>query len=323
MGIKISEVEYYIPTNRVSNSDIESQSGYLTAEKIEQKIGIKNRFVADSDETALNLATKACLNLFQRGVDSQSIDALILCTQSPEYFLPTTACILQNVIGLRINTFCLDFNLGCSGYIYGLAIAKGLINIGVARNVLFVTAETYSKYISNDDFSNKCLFGDAATATLITLDAEESIQNFIFGTDGKGFQNLIVKNGASRHLNEQRPSIFFMNGPEIFTFTNKSVPLLVDETLKINNLLLEDIDYFIFHQANKYMLEHLRSKIGIPVEKFLVDLENYGNTVSNTIPIVLSNKLKNNPQFFNGKIIMLVGFGVGYSWGATVMKINI
>ena len=154
------------------------------------------------------------------------------------------------------------------------------------------------------------------------MDKEESIQQFIFGTDGNGFENLIVKNGATRYLNDPNPSLFFMNGPEIFSFTNKSVPLLVDETLKINNLLLEDIDYFIFHQANKYMLDHLRTKIGIHEDKFLIDMENYGNTVSNTIPIVLSNKLKGNSQFFKGKIVMLVGFGVGYSWGATILKIN-
>jgi 3-oxoacyl-[acyl-carrier-protein] synthase III len=319
MGVKISAVEYYLPQTKVTNNDIQSISNTWTPEKIEEKIGIKNRYIVQEGETALNLATNACLKLFNNGVDKQSIDALIYCTQSPEYFLPTTACVLQNLIGLRTDTFCLDYNLGCSGYVYGLAMAKGLISIGIAKNILLVTAETYSKYISENDSINKSLFGDAATASLIINSDKSEIKEFVFGTDGSGYENLIVKDGGSKSLNKS-PALLYMNGPEIFSFTNKSIPLLVEETLIKNNLTLNQIDYFIFHQANKYMLEHLRKKINIPSEKFLIDMENYGNTVSNTIPIVWSNKLKKGNDFFKNKIIMLVGFGVGYSWGATIIK---
>jgi 3-oxoacyl-[acyl-carrier-protein] synthase-3 len=319
MGVKISAVEYYLPQTKVTNNDIQSISNTWTPEKIEEKIGIKNRYIVQEGETALNLATNACLKLFNNGVDKQSIDALIYCTQSPEYFLPTTACVLQNLIGLRTDTFCLDYNLGCSGYVYGLAMAKGLISIGIAKNILLVTAETYSKYISENDSINKSLFGDAATASLIINSDKSEIKEFVFGTDGRGYENLIVKDGGSKSLNKS-PALLYMNGPEIFSFTNKSIPLLVEETLIKNNLTLNQIDYFIFHQANKYMLEHLRKKINIPSEKFLIDMENYGNTVSNTIPIVWSNKLKKGNDFFKNKIIMLVGFGVGYSWGATIIK---
>ena len=319
MGINISAIAYHLPGNKISNNDIKSNSQNWTSEKIEQKIGIKNRYIVDKDETALNLAAKACFNLFNSGIEKNSIDALILCTQSPDYFLPTTACVLQDILGLRTNTFCIDYNLGCSGYIYGLAIAKGLISIGVAKNLLLVTAETYSKYISEEDFSNKSLFGDAATATLITVSDGSEIKDFVFGTDGSGFDNLIVRNGGTKFMNNTPPFIF-MNGPEIFAFTNKSVPQLLKETLIKNNLLFEQIDYFIFHQANKYMLEHLRKKMDIPIEKFIIDMEDYGNTVSNTIPIVLSNKLKEDKNFLKTKTIMLIGFGVGYSWGATIIQ---
>ena len=320
MGCVISNVEYYLPTKEVTNYQISNLPNGWTSDKIEQKIGIKKRFIADDNETSLNLAINACEKLFTKGVDKNNIDALLLCTQSPEYFLPTTACLLQNKLGLRKNTFCLDYNLGCSGYIYGLAIAKSLINTNIAKNVLLVTAETYSKFISSQDFSNQILFGDAAAATLISYNDVDHFGEFIFGTDGEGGENLIVKNGATRFLNSKDQAYLYMNGPEIFSFANMIIPELVKKTLLINKLNIDEIDFFIFHQANKYMLEHLRKKIGIPDNKFLIDLENYGNTVSSTIPIVISNKLSLDNEFLNNKKIMLVGFGVGYSWGAVIIK---
>jgi 3-oxoacyl-[acyl-carrier-protein] synthase-3 len=319
MGIKISAIEYVLPSIKITNNDIASKNINWTPEKIEQKIGIKNRYIVDKDETPLSLASKASLKLLESGVDKNSIDAIIYCTQSPDYFLPTSACILQNILGLRTDTYCLDYNLGCSGYVYGLAIAKGLMSIGIAKKLLLITAETYSRYISNEDFSNKSLFGDAATATLLTIDNDCEIKDFVFGTDGSGFENLIVKNGGSKFINNN-PPMLHMNGPEIFAFTNKAVPQLINEVLIKNKLNFDQIDFFIFHQANKYMLEHLRRKIDIPIEKFIIDMEEFGNTVSNTIPIVLSNKLKEDINFLKNKKIMLVGFGVGYSWGATIIQ---
>ena len=311
MGSSIKAIEYFLPNKKISNHDINLIANNWTPEKIEDKIGIKHRFVVENNETALDLAYNACMNLFNSGIEKNTIDALILCTQSPEYFLPTTACILQDRLGLRKDTFCLDYNLGCSGYIYGLAMAKGLIEIGVAKNLLLVTSETYTKYISEDDAANKSLFGDAATVTLISKDKNEQINEFVFGTDGSGYKNLIVELGATKNLNSNYPSTLYMNGPEIFSFTNT----------KKNSIDLDKIDYYIFHQANKYMLEHLRNKIGIEKEKFVIDIENFGNTVSNTIPIALANKFFRNKKDLKNKSVMLVGFGVGYSWGATILKI--
>ncbi len=321
MGIVIKKIEYYVPKKKLTNYEINSINNNWTPEKIEEKIGIKNRFVVQKNETALDLAYQACEKLFNSGVEKSSIDSLILCTQSPEYFLPTTACILQDRLGLNKNSYCLDFNLGCSGYIYGLAMAKGLIEIGVAKNLLLVTSETYTKYISDEDASNRSLFGDAATVTLISKDRNNKIKDFVFGTDGSGFKNLIVEQGATKNLNSTHPSIFFMNGPEIFSFTNSNIPKLINETLIKNNFEFDKIDYFVFHQANKYMLEHLRKKIGIEKDKFLIDMEDFGNTVSNTIPIVLANKFFKKSISKQNKYVMLVGFGVGYSWGATIIKI--
>lgn len=318
MGIKIEKICSLLPNNLVTNDDIVEFMPTWSPGKITKKLGIEKRFVVEKDQTALDLAIEVCLKI-KAFVDFDSVDGLVLCTQSPEYFLPTTSCILQDKVGLKTNTACFDFNLGCSGYVYGLAIVKGLISSGIMKNVLFVTAETYSKFIHIEDGSNRALFGDAATVSFITASDSDSICAFSLGTDGSGYKNLIVENGGTKKLNPIHPSKLHMNGPEIFEFTNKIIPKLVNDTLLINNLKINEIDYFIFHQANKYMLDHLRIKLEIPQEKFLIKMEYSGNTVSNTIPIVLENLI--NDSNFNNKTIMLIGFGVGYSWGGTVIKL--
>ena len=318
MGIKINKICSLLPNNLVTNVDIVEFMPTWTPSKISNKLGIEKRFVVDKNQTALDLAIEVCLKI-KEFIDFDSIDGLILCTQSPEYFLPTTSCILQDKIGLKTSTACFDFNLGCSGYIYGLAIVKGLINSGIMKNVLFVTSETYSKYIDIKDGSNRALFGDAATVSFISKSYFDSIGEFSLGTDGSGYNNLIVEHGGTRNLNTAFTSNLFMNGPEIFEFTNNTIPKLVNNTLLINDLRIDQIDYFIFHQANKYMLEHLRLKLDISKDKFIINMEETGNTVSNTIPIVLENII-NNPNFKN-KTLMLIGFGVGYSWGGTILKL--
>ncbi len=289
IGVKISQIEYYLPDTILNNEDVASVMPGWSSDKIYDKIGIKHRHIASQDETALDLATKACEKI-RKNLDFEKIDSLILCTQSPEYLLPTGACILQHRIGLNSNTMCFDFNLGCPGYIYGLAIAKGLIQSKIIKNCLLVTADTYTKYLDQNDGSNRAIFGDGASVTYLESSLDSQILNFVLGTDGSGSSNLIVKGGATKDIKNSNPKLY-MNGGEIFNFTNKSVPILVENTLKENGMEIDEIDYFVFHQANMYMLEHLRKKIGIPREKFIVDMENFGNTVSSTIPIVLANKI--------------------------------
>jgi 3-oxoacyl-[acyl-carrier-protein] synthase-3 len=246
--------------------------------------------------------------------------------------LPTTACILQQRLGLATTTGALDFNLGCSGFVYGLGIAKGLISGGMAKNVLLITSETYSKFIHPGDKSNLTIFGDAAAATLISAnDGFCSIGNFDFGTYGNGAKNLIEKNGGMRNPgrkimddiideygNVQNDNNLFMNGTEIFNFTSESVPQLVKKVLQNNSLEKEDIDLYILHQANKYMLGHLRKKMGIPEDKFFIFLEGCGNTVSSTIPIALYEAIKQG-KAKQGTKMVLAGFGVGYSWAGCVI----
>ncbi len=278
------------------------------------------------------MAIEAAERLFEtHKFPKEEIDFVLLCTQSPDYFLPTTACIVQNCLGLSTNCGALDFNLGCSGYVYGLALANGLIVAGSARSVLLITSETYTKYIHDQDKSNRTIFGDAAAATLITAsDNVDGVGKFVFGTDGAGSENLIVKNGGSKHVDKLGEDIFedgdfirndnnlFMNGQEIFQFTTRSVPILIQDVLKENNLHIDDIDLFVFHQANKFMLDYIRRKIKIPEEKFFVFFENIGNTVSSTIPIAMEHAIKTN-VIKKGMKVLLAGFGVGYSYAATVI----
>jgi 3-oxoacyl-[acyl-carrier-protein] synthase-3 len=319
-GIKIEFIDYYLPESILCNDEIAPLMNGWTAEKIYNKIGIKKRHICSNNETALDLAEKACLKIKGK-VDFNEVESLIICTQSPDYLLPTGACILQNRLGLKTSTMCFDFNLGCSGYVYGIAIARGLILSKTVKNCLLVTTDTYSKYISESDGSNRSLFGDAASATFFTSSGVNTILAPQLGTDGSGSNNLMVRGGALFNLNNNpiKP-ILEMNGPAIFEFTNFAVPSLISTTLSKNDMTIDEIDYFVFHQANKFMLEHLKKKIGIPDQKFLIDFEEYGNTVSSTIPILIANKQKNDLNFFKNKTVMLVGFGVGYSWGAIILK---
>jgi 3-oxoacyl-[acyl-carrier-protein] synthase-3 len=332
MGSRISKIAYYLPRQILDNSQLSSEFPEWDSEKIAEKTGIKRRHISAKDETSLDMAYEASKKVFAE-FDKNSIDFIVLCTQSPDYFLPTSACILQDRLKLRNNTGALDINLGCSGYIYGLAVSKGLINSNISKNVLLVTSETYSKYIHPKDKSNRSIFGDGAAATIISYSKSEHIYEFELGTDGSGMHNLIVRKGAIKHRsdfsevdrfdesgNVLNDNNLYMNGPNIFNFTIKNVPSLVDSVLKRNNMLLDDIDYVIFHQANKFILDYLRKKSKIPVEKFYQDMEDTGNTVSATIPIALKNTLNSNTVKIGNKIL-LVGFGVGYSWGATIIEI--
>lgn len=332
MEAYIKAISVYLPSKVLSNEDLVNEFPEWTIDKIASKVGIKQRHIADENEFVSDMAIKAAEKLFEeQHIEKSSIDFILLCTQSPDYFLPTTACLVQKKLGLSTSCGAIDFNQGCSGYIYGLSLAKGLILGGIAKNILLITSETYSKFIHPQDKGNRTIFGDAATASIISNNGVLKIKDFELGTNGDGADNLIVKNGASRNpvkngitLNDEFGNVIsedhlYMNGSEIFNFTLQAVPSLVHSTLEKNNLQLEDVNFFVFHQANKYMLNHLRKKIGIPTEKFVIEMENYGNTVSSTIPIVLNYMLRES-KFSNNEKILLAGFGVGYSWGGVVVE---
>ncbi|SFH28239.1 3-oxoacyl-ACP synthase III family protein [Pedobacter insulae] len=332
MGAYIHGVSYYLPDHVLDNDQLNRLFPEWSADKISSKTGIYQRRIAGKDEFTSDMAILAAEKLFlEYNIDRNEIDFILLCTQSPDYFLPTTACIVQDRLKIPTSAGALDFNLGCSGYVYGLSLAKGLIAARIATNILLITSETYSKFINDKDKGNRTLFADAAAATLIT--AKESlceIGDFVLGTDGSGAENLIVKNGASRNRELSGEDLLqddgsfrndnnlYMNGGEIFSFTAKAVPLMVNEVLSKSKLTLPEVDLFIFHQANAFMLNFIRKKIGIPEDKFFLYLENCGNTVSSTIPIALKEALAAKRIDTDAKVL-LAGFGVGYSWGATVL----
>ncbi len=314
--IHLAAIEYYLPENILTNEDISKEFPEWSAEKIKAKIGVDARHVSGESETALDLAIKACEKLFEN-YDRNDIDFILFCTQSPEYFLPTTACILQDRLSLRKSIGALDFNLGCSGFVYGLTLAKGLIATGIAQRILLVTAETYTKFIDKNDKSNRTIFGDGAAVTVVERDKSKKDFKFSVGTDGSGFSNLIVENGAAHNKAEQ-PTLY-MKGPKIFTFAIENIPSVINETLEKNQLQLDDIDLFVFHQASSYMLNYLKNMCGIPDEKFFVDMKDIGNTVSASIPIALKLATEQG-RLKKGDKVMVVGFGVGYSWGAGILE---
>ncbi|NLB67969.1 MAG: ketoacyl-ACP synthase III [Bacteroidales bacterium] len=332
METYIKALSYYLPEKVLTNEELVKEFPEWSVEKVSSKIGISQRHIAAPNETAGDMAFKAANKLFEENkISPADIDFLMLCTQSPDYFLPTTACIIQDRLNLPTSAGALDFNLGCSGYIYGLALAKGLIVSGIARNVLLLTSETYTKHIHTKDKGNRTIFGDAAAATLISTEGFAKIGEFSLGTDGSGAQNLITKTGAFRQTelsgnisydengNPVSDDFLYMDGSEIFSFTQEIVPVMVEDLLARNNVSKEDINLFVFHQANKFMLNFLRKKMKIDENRFFYFMESVGNTVSSTIPIALTEARKSGD--LKGKI-MLSGFGVGYSWGGTILDID-
>jgi 3-oxoacyl-[acyl-carrier-protein] synthase-3 len=328
----IKGISYYLPEKVVTNEELVKEFPEWSVDKVAQKVGVDSRHLAAEKETAGDMAEKAARKLFEEyQIAPKSIDFLMLCTQSPDYFLPSTACVLQDKLDITTSAGAFDYNLGCSGCIYGMAMAKGLIAAGIAKNVLLLTAETYQKYLHPSDKSNRSIFGDGAAACLISTDGFAEIGEFSLGTDGSGANNLIVKTGASRQkkstgefVEDEEGHVWYddylyMNGGNIFNFTLEAVPVMMKEILKKNNLEKDNIDYYVFHQANKFMLNTIRKVCVLPKDKFYVNLAKTGNTVSSTVLIGLKDCI-DNQIIISGNNVMISGFGVGLSWGGTILK---
>lgn len=327
----IKALSYYLPEKIQTNEELTQMFPEWDVEKVYNKVGVKERHIAGPDETAGDLAERAARKLFSEyDISPSEVGFILLCTQSPDYHLPSTACLLQHRLGIPTSAGAYDYDLGCSGCIYGLATAKGLLAAGLAKNVLLLTAETYTKYLHPSDKSNRTIFGDGAAACLISTEGFAEIGDFVFGTDGSGAENLIVKSFGARqpqatglestdddgHI--RRDDYLYMNGSAIFNFTLDSVPVMIKQLLEKSHLEKADIDYFLFHQANKYMLNTIRKVCGIEKDKFYIDIEHTGNTVSPTILIGLKECLKNG-IIQPGMKVMTSGFGVGLSYAATLL----
>lgn len=318
----IGPIAVHFPERSETNEQLQAEYPSWDLPLIGSKTGIQRRFIAAPEETASDLGVAAAEKLFENfNIDPQSIDFLLYCTQTPDYPLPTTSCLIQQRLGLATNCGALDFNLGCSGFVYGLALAEGLICTGSAKRVLLLTAETYSKYIDPADRSLRTIFGDGAAATLIEAKPEKSLFGFRYGTDGSGADTLLVADGGARAAEDRiKPrhrkrwaSRLYMDGPSLISFTVEAVPRLVDQILAQENLQQDQIDLFLMHQATRKMLEQLQLRMGIDERRMPIELENCGNTVSATLPILIHD-LRSQGRLQPGKLHCLVGFGVGWSW---------
>ena len=324
----LGPIAVHLPERIESNEELQKQFPRWDLPLIEEKTGIRQRHIAADGETSSDLAVAASEVLFSdHQVDRASIDFVLFCTQTPDYPLPTTSCLIQDRLGLSTSCGALDFNLGCSGYVYGLALANGLIQSGAAKNILLLTAETYSKYIDPDDRSLRTIFGDGAAATLVSARDEQSLWGFQFGSDGSGGDMLLVGDGGARPQEDAiRPrhrkrwnSRLYMDGPSLINFTVEAVPRLAEQILRENGLCDEDIDYYLMHQATWKMLDQLAHRMGVPQDRVPIDLADVGNTVSCTLPILIS-RMKNRGELTPKSVNMLIGFGVGLSWAGCLWR---
>ena len=318
----LGPISVFLPERVETNEDLARQFPNWNMELIYSKTGIAQRHVADPNVCASDLGVEATKQLFERhDIDPQSIDFLLLCTQTPDYPLPTTACLMQERLGLPTHCGALDFNLGCSGFVYGLAMADGLIRTGACKRILLVTAETYSRYIDDADRSLRTIFGDGAAATLIEAADIPTLQHFRFGTDGAGADTLLATRGGARpesdaHQPRHRKrwkSDLYMDGPSLMNFTVGKIPTLVEDILTESQTAKSDVNLFLFHQATRKMLEHLQTRLELDDERLPILMERCGNTVSSTIPILIDD-LRKAGRLTTGSKNMMVGFGVGWSW---------
>ena len=331
MKVYIKGIAYNLPEKVLTNEMIAQEFPEWTVEKIDKKIGIKQRHVTVDGETASDLAVGAAEKLFgQLAFDRSQVDYLIFVSQSPDYHLPTTACTIQTRLGLPQRMTVIDVNLGCNGFVAGLSLSKAVIVAGQAKNVLLLTAETYSKYMHERDKSNRTIFGDGSAATLVSTEGIAEVGEFVIGTDGNGAENLIVKTGGARHPkpandlkfddfgNPRSSDNLYMDGPAILNYSLDSIPQLVTDVLEKNGVTMDDIDLHVYHQANTFLANLERRKLRIPEEKYYCNIENFGNTVSSTIPIALCEAMKEG-KLTKGMKVLSVAQGLGYTWGGMVL----
>ncbi|MDQ4214240.1 ketoacyl-ACP synthase III [Microbacterium capsulatum] len=333
MGMRIRAVEYYLPPGTLSNNDLSASFPEWSVEKISAKTGIRSRHVASGDEYSSDLAVRAAEKCFAARPELRNdVDYVIVCSQTSDFVLPGIAGIVQDRLGLPTGIGAVDINLGCSGYVYALGLAKGLIESRQATRILLITSDTYTKLLNERDKSVRTIFGDGATASIIDSDARHDGFQIVYGTDGAGAASLIVPGGGIRDGREIQPSAdaaarqldsgqfdLYMDGPDIFNFTLRVVPQSVNDLLERSGLEKDEVDLFVFHQANAFMLDHLRRKLDIPKERFFLSLEETGNTVSSTIPIALAEAVRSG-ALVPGMMVMLLGFGVGLSWAGMLLK---
>ena len=333
MSAKIQAISCYLPEKIYTNEEFYRDFPAAKDTSLE-KVGVQQRHIVAPGQTASDMAFEAAEQLFrEHGIDRSDIDFLVLCTLENDYYAPSTACVLHGRLGLKTSCGAIDYNLGCSAYVYGLGMAEGFMHATGAKNILLLTTSTLSRTFHSGDRSSHFVFGDAATATLLSRSELPMLGPFVFGTDGKGFEKIIIRDGGARNpvtdasFAEEKDEYgnitsrahLFMDGVGVFLFTMRTVPAMIHELLEKAQLRMEAIDLFVFHQANVFLNETLRKKLGIPEEKFVHSMADTGNTVQATIPIALYEARKSG-RLQPGMTVVLAGFGSGLSWSATIAR---
>lgn len=324
MGLSIDKLSIHLPSAVLTNAMLAKIFGTDEAD-IFKRTGIEKRYLSAKGETASDLAYEAAKKLLAQ-TPGKKIDFLIFCSDCFDYIAPATSCILQDRLGLPQNTGCIDLPYGCSGFVYGLGIANGLLHSGMAETVLFLTCDTSTKTLHPENLEQRSLFSDVAVAMIISKN-DKPANSFVFGSDGGGALDLYIEGSAFRQPqdanfkkeNSLPHGQMFMNGTNVFSFALRTVPKMIEDTLKKAGLTFEEIDLFVFHQANGFLLETLRRKMNIPKEKFYTNIKDYGNTVASSIPLALYTA-EQEKVLKKGMKVLTAGFGVGNSWGATVIN---
>jgi len=335
MNTAIVASSYYVPEGRLTQADLAQRFGAEAVQKVAESSGIWERRVAGPDECASDLAFRAASDLLEHHrVDRAGIDLVIFATQTPDYLLPTTACLLQERLGIPTSAAAFDINLGCSQYVYSMAVAHSMIVAGLSRRALVMTGDTVSRILHPMDRAVVPLFGDAGTATLIEPCADgEGFLRFKLGSDGKGAPFLIwptsglrktrtaetAKEATDKNGNVRRGDDMFMDGAAVFVFTLKTVPRLIEELLSESGLTVADIDLFVFHQGSEMIVESSAKKLKIPSEKLHYKLHDVGNSGGSTVGVTLTDAwLKGRIR--PGMKIVLSAFGVGLSWAGSLIQ---
>ena len=334
MGVIIKDIEYFLPENVETNIDLSVKNPSWDMGKVFSKTGVLQRHIAARDETALNLGIKACEKLFKKN-DKNIFDTLIFCTQTPDYIMPGNAYLIHKHFAFKEQTIVFDINQACSGYIYGLFLAKSLILSGAVKNVLLINADTYSKYIHPGDRSTRALFGDGAAATHISADkTDNGIIDTLISSSGNGYENFFIPSGGCKvpynntdigsytdeNGNTRSDMNIHMNGMGVLSFFRQRVPAQIKELLKQQMKSVEDVDAFIFHQASKVTLDYLSAALKIDADKMYSNIHDVGNLVSASIPVALKMAIHQG-RIKAGDHIVISGFGVGLSWGSMLIKI--
>lgn len=328
-GANIAGIVSCLPSRKINNTDFYSEFGDAAVKDVVKMIGVQNRYWSDEKTSTKDLCVKAGVHLLEHlHWDSASVDAVIFVSQTPDFRLPASACVLQTDLKLSQACIAFDINLGCSGYPYALWLGMTMVQTGAARRVLLAVGDTISKIVDPKDRSTALLFGDAGTVTAIEA-SEGQHATFVMGTDGRGSKNLIVPRGGFKdyslcgdeRLIDKASDCLYMDGGEIFNFTLKAVPALVNETILSSGLSLDEHDGFLFHQANMFMLKHLIKKLKLPIDKAPINIDQYGNTSCASIPLLMTTSL--NERLSKERMRLgLFGFGVGYSWAGASLNVG-